>query len=69
MLAIAAAEVLQLDVQTASLNVDIEGDVYVAKVPGFETSGGSPQAATLLNGLSGLPDSPMNWWNTIDPYR
>ena len=41
-------EALQLDVQAALLNTVIEGDVYVAEAPSFETTGGSLQAMKLL---------------------
>ena len=61
-------EVLQLGVQTAFLIANMKGATYVAEAPVFFTTGGAPQVVKLLKSLYGLPDSHINWWNTIDPY-
>ena len=42
--------------------------MYVAEASGLEITGGATQVMKLLKCLYGLPDSTINWWNTIDPY-
>ena len=60
-------EVFQIDVQTAFLNANVEEDVYVKTAPGYENTSktGEPQVMRLLYVL---PNSPLNWWKTIDPF-
>ena len=72
-LAIAAEkewDVMQLDVQTAFLNADVDEEVYVKMAPGFETSTGegTPQVMKLLKSLYGLWQSPRNRFGTIDNH-
>ena len=63
-------DVFQLDVQTAFLNADVEEDVYVKTAPGYENTNktGEQQVMRQLKSLYGLPNSPLNWWKTIDPF-
>lgn len=71
-LAIAAEydlEVHQMDVKTAFLYADLLHKVFVKQAPGFEiTRDDGVQLVMKLNkSLYGLAQSPLNWWNTIDP--
>ena len=71
-LAIAASEdweVLQLDVQTAFLNAEVQEEMYVRTPPGYElldATTGRPKVMQLQKILYGLRRSPRNWCNTID---
>ena len=71
-LAIAASEdweVLQLDVQTAFLNAEVQEEVYVRTPPGYESLDATtrrPKVMKLKKSLYGLRRSPRNWFNTID---
>ena len=71
MLAIAVEldyEVHMLDVQTAYLNPDVEEDVFVKMVPGYDTNdkAGVSLAMKLKKSLYGLRQSPKNWFSTMD---
>ena len=73
MLAIAAEldyVVLTLDVQTAFLNPDVEEEVYVKMVPGYETydKSGVPFVMKLKKSLYGFRQSPKNWVGTMDDH-
>ena len=61
-------EVYMLDVQTTFLNTDVEEEVFVKMPPGYERSNESrvPLVIKLKKGLYGLPQSPNDWFNTID---
>ena len=71
-LAIAASEdwkVLQLDVQTAFLNAEVQEEGYVKTPPRYESldaTTGLPNVMNLKKSLYGLCQSPRNWFNTID---
>ena len=71
-LAIAAStdwEVLQLDVQTAFLNAEVQEEVYMRTPPGYESldaTTGRPNVIKRKKSLYGLRRSPCNWFNTID---
>ena len=62
-------EVHQLDLKTVFLYADIEEEVYVKTVPGFETTNkdGVQLVMKLGKSLYGLAQSPQNWWKTTDP--
>ena len=71
-LAIAAEmdwEVRKLDVKTAFLYADIEEEVFVAELPGFETNDNENVLLVVKLGkiLYGLAQSPGKWLHTIDP--
>ena len=73
MLAIAAEldyGVLMLDVQTTFLNTDVEKEVYVKMVPGYETydKSGVPFVMKLKKGIYGLRQSPKNSFGTMDDH-
>lgn len=63
--------VWQLDVQTAFLYADVEEDVWVKMVPGYEAKDeatGAPLVMKLLKSLYGLKQSPKNWHGIIDTF-
>ena len=73
MLVIAAEldyEVFVLDIQTAFLNADVEQDVFVKMAPGYEIAdkSGVPVVMKLKKSLYGLPQSPKNWFGTMDHH-
>ena len=59
-----------LDVQTAFLNADVEEDVFVKMAPGYEIAdkSGVPVVMKLKKSLYGLPQSPKNWFGTMDHH-
>ena len=62
-------EVLQLDVETAFQNAEVQEEVYVRIPPGYESldaTTGRPEVMKLKTSLYGLRQSPRNWFNTID---
>ena len=62
-------EVFQFDVNSAYLNADLEGDVYVEQRPGFEIPGkGSKLVCKLLKGLYGLKQAGRCWNRTLDKF-
>ncbi|CAM9489036.1 unnamed protein product [Sphacelaria rigidula] len=64
-------DVIQLDVQTASLNAPLEEDVYVQLPPGFEQRDpvtDFPLVMKLRRSLYVLRQSPQNWWVIMDKY-
>ena len=73
MLAIATEldyEEFMLDVRTASLNADVEEDVCVKMAVGhvLADKSGVPLVIILRNSLSGLRQSPNNWFDTMDNH-
>ena len=71
-LAIAASEnwkVLQLDVQTAFQDAEVQEEVYVRTPPAYESldaTTGCPKVMKRKKSLYGLRRSPRNWFDTID---
>ena len=62
-------EVLQVHVQTAFLNANIQEDVYVKTPPGcgsVDAATGLPQVKKLKMSPYGQRQSSRNWFNTID---
>ena len=57
-----------LDVQTSSLNVDVEEDVFVEMASGYKTNNkaGVLLVMKLNKSLHGLRYSPKNWFGTTD---
>ena len=57
-----------LDVQTAFLNADVEGEFVVKMAPGYERSNESvvPFVINLKKSLYGLQQSPNNLFSTMD---
>ena len=64
-------DILQLDVQTAFLNANVEEEVHVKTAPGYENQDkktGVPLVMRLRKSMYGLRQSPKNWHSTIDTY-
>ena len=63
-------EVYMLDVQTSCLNADVEEEVFVKMVLGYERSNqsGVPLVVKLKKSLYGLRQSSKNWFSTMDHY-
>ena len=61
-------EVHILDVQTAFLNADVEGNVFVKMAPRYETNDKAEVSLimTLKKSLYCLRQSPKNWFGTMD---
>ena len=64
-------ECWQLGYNTAFLNADITVEAYVKMAPAYEKFDrtGAPRVTRLLKSVYGLPQSPTNWWNTIDGHQ
>ena len=60
-------ECWQLDYNTAFLNADVMEEVCVKMAPGYEEFDDKtfPMVMSLLKGLYGFRQSPINWWGTI----
>lgn len=56
----------QLDVTSAFLYADIEGDVYMNPPPDFDLPAG--YCLKLLKSLYGLRSSPRSWWKTLNKF-
>ena len=56
----------QLDVSSAFLYADIEGDVYMHPTPDFDLPDG--YCFKLRKSLYGLRSSPRSWWKTLDKF-
>jgi hypothetical protein len=56
----------QLDVTTAFLYADIEGDVYMEPTPDYELPDG--YCFRLLKALYGLRSSPRSWWKHLNKF-
>ena len=68
-LAIAALrnlEVHQMDVKTAFLNGDLEGEIYMEKPEGFSAPGQEIKVCKLLKSLYGLKQAPKQWHEKFD---
>ena len=68
-LAIAALrnlEVHQMDVKTAFLNGDLEGEIYMEKPEGFSAPGKEIKVCKLLKSLYGLKQAPKQWHEKFD---
>ena len=62
-------DVFQFAVSLTYLNADLEGDVYVKQLPGFENPGtGSKLVCKLLKGLYGLKQAGRCWNRTLDKF-
>ncbi|CAN0097576.1 unnamed protein product [Heterosigma akashiwo] len=71
MLSIAANKghaVEALDISTAFLNSDIDGDVYVKQPPGFIDKDHPHKVWKLKKALYGLRQSPRLWYNTLHEF-
>jgi len=59
-------EIEQMDVATAFLNLQVDGDVYMAVPQGIEAD--KPQVCKLRKSLYGLKQAPRLWYEHIDHF-
>lgn len=58
----------QMDVKTAFLNGQIEEEVYIEQLKGFETFDHESHVCRLKRALYGLKQAPRAWYTRIDNY-
>jgi len=56
----------QMDVKTASLNGELEEEIYMDQPDGFVTSGQKGKVCKLLKSLCGLKQAPKQWHEKFD---
>jgi len=61
-------EIDQIDVVTAFLNPEVDGDVYMAMPDGVEASTGGPWVCKLCKSLYGLKQAPRLWYEHIENF-
>ena len=61
-------EVYQFDVKSASLNGELEEEVYVSQPEGFVIDGKEKKVYRLRKALYGLKQAPRAWYSKIDTY-
>jgi hypothetical protein len=61
-------EIDQMDVVTAFLNPEVDGDVYMAMPDGVEAPAGGPWVCKLRKSLYGLKQAPRLWYEHIDNF-
>ena len=61
-------EIDQMDVVTAFLNPEVDGDVYMAMPDGIEAPAGGPWVCKLRKSLYGLKQAPRLWYEHIDNF-
>jgi len=61
-------EIDQMDVVTAFLNPEVDGDVYMAMPNGVEAPAGGPWVCKLRKSLYGLKQAPRLWYKHIDNF-
>ena len=58
----------QMDVKTTFLNGEIEEEVYVEQLEGFEVHGNESHVCRLKKALYGLKQAPRTWYGRIDGF-
>ena len=61
-------DIHQLDAKTAFLNSDLENEIYMEKLEGFEDKDNPDMVCKLHNSLYGLKQSARCWNSAIDHY-
>jgi len=61
-------EIDQMDVVTAFLNPEVDGDVYMAMPDGVEAPVGGPWVCKLRKSLYGLKQAPRLWYEHINNF-
>ena len=61
-------ELEKLDVKTAFLHREFEGDIYMSQPEGFVVPGKENLVCRLKESLYGLKQSPRQWYKTFDSF-
>eukprot|EP00253_Pinus_taeda_P002353 PITA_02353 len=61
-------KVHQMDVKSAFLNGDLQGEVYMMQPPGFKVVSQEQKVCRLVKALYGLKQAPRAWYMKIDQY-
>jgi len=61
-------EIDQMDIVTAFLNPEVDGDVYMVMPDGVEVPAGGPWVCKLCKSLYGLKQAPRLWYEHIDNF-
>jgi hypothetical protein len=61
-------EIEQMDVKTAFLHGDLEGEIYMKQPEGFVVKGKQELVCKLKRSLYGLQQSPRMWYQKFDTY-
>ena len=61
-------ELEQLDVKTAFLHGDLEEEIYMTQLDGFQVPGKEDNVCRLQKSLYGLKQSPRQWYKRFDSY-
>ena len=57
-----------MDVKSAFLNEDLQEEVYMTQLPGFEIEGQEHKVCKLIKALYGLKQAPRAWYAKMDEY-
>ena len=58
----------QMDVKTAFLHGDLEEDIYMHQLEGFEVKGKEGYACKLKKSLYDLKQAPRQWYHKFDTF-
>jgi hypothetical protein len=61
-------KVYQMDVKSAFLNGELEGEVYIEQPEGFQLSENTDYVCKLKKALYGLKQAPRAWYSRLDKY-
>ena len=61
-------KVHQMDVKSVFLNRDLQEEVYMTQLPGFEVEGQEHKVWKLIKALYGLKQAPRAWYAKMDEY-
>lgn len=61
-------KVYQMDVKLIFLNGELEEEVYMEQLEGFQLSDKSDMVCNLKNALYGLKQAPRAWYARLDRY-
>ena len=61
-------KVYQMDVKSAFLNGELEEEVYIKKLEGFQLSENEDYVCRLKRALYGLKQAPRAWYSRLDRY-